>query len=123
MCRCNIVPMVDSSRISPPALPLTAIERRIVNRLRTPLAVQRWLNDLPYNREPAGDTMRGFRGVVRTRTAHCLEAALFAAVALEQHGYPPLILGFESIDLLDHVIYVYRAKTGWGSVARSRDPG
>ena len=67
--------------------------------------------------------MRGFRGVARTRTAHCLEAALFAATVLEQHRYPPLVLGFESIDLLDHVIWVYRTKTGWGSVARSRDPG
>ena len=67
--------------------------------------------------------MRGFRGVVRTRTAHCLEAVLFTAVTLEQHGYPPLILGFESIDLLDHVIFIYKGPEGWGSVARSRDPG
>lgn len=113
----------SASRVEPPDLPLTAAERRLVNQLRTPTAVQRWLNDLPYNREAAGETMRGFRGVVRTRTAHCLEAALFAATTLEQHGYPPLILGFESIDLLDHVIFVYRRNTGWGSVARSRDPG
>ncbi len=42
---------------------------------------------------------------------------------LEQHGYPPLVLSFESIDLLDHVIFVYRGPNGWGSVARSRDPG
>ena len=42
---------------------------------------------------------------------------------MEQHGYPPLVLSFESIDLLDHVIFVYRTATGWGSVARSRDPG
>ena len=27
------------------------------------------------------------------------------------------------IYLLDHVIFVYRTATGWGSVARSRDPG
>ena len=60
---------------------------------------------------------------MRTGTAHCLEAALAAAVILEQHGYPPLVLSFESIDLLDHVIFVYRTPTGWGSVARSRDPG
>ena len=46
-----------------------------------------------------------------------------AAVLLEQHRYPPLVLSFESIDLLDHVIFVYRTATGWGSVARSRDPG
>jgi hypothetical protein len=113
----------DPSRIDPPELPFTAAEKRLIRKLQTPAAVQRWLNDLPYNTETAGETMRGFRGVVRTQTAHCLEAALFAATVLEQHRYPPLILGFESIDLLDHVIWVYRTRTGWGSVARSRDPG
>jgi hypothetical protein len=71
----------------------------------------------------AARPLRSFRGVVRTGTAHCLEAALSAAVILEQQRYPPLVLSFESIDLLDHVIFVYRTKTGWGSVARSRDPG
>jgi hypothetical protein len=91
--------------------------------LRTPALVQRWLNDLPYNVERGGETLRGFRGVVRRGTAHCLEAALTAAVILEQHRYPPLVLSFESIDLLDHVIFVYRGPRGWGSVARSRDPG
>ena len=58
-----------------------------------------------------------------TARAHCLEAALSAAVILEQHGYPPLVLSFESIDELDHVIFVYRQRGRWGSVARSRDPG
>jgi len=109
--------------VTPPALPLTREERRIVRRLLTPLAVQRWLNELPYNDEQRGETLRSFRGVVRTGTAHCLEAALTAATILEQHGYPPLVLSFESIDLLDHVIFVYGTSTGWGSVARSRDPG
>jgi hypothetical protein len=101
----------------------TRAERRLIDRLPTPDAVQAWLNALPYNREPHGDTLRSFRGVVREGTAHCLEAALAAAAILEQHGYPPLVLSFESIDLLDHVIFVYRGRTGWGSVARSRDPG
>ena len=55
--------------------------------------------------------------------AHCLEATLFAATILEQHGYPPLVLSFESIDELDHVIFVYKRNGLWGSVARSRDPG
>jgi len=90
---------------------------------RTPLAVQAWLNALPYNIEKHGETLRSFRGVVRTGTVHCLEAALAAAVILEQHRYPPLVLSFESIDLLDHVIFVYKTTSGWGSVARSRDPG
>ena len=103
----------------------TAAERRVILAHRTPLAVQRFLNDLPYNTEPPprGETLRSFRGVIKHQTAHCLEAALSAAVILEQHGYPPLVLSFESIDELDHVIFVYRTPTGWGSVARSRDPG
>ena len=43
-----------------------ARERRLVARLRTPVAVQRYLNDLPYNQEPGGRaTLRSFRGVVR----------------------------------------------------------
>src|SRR5215471_6171732 len=103
----------------------TAQERRIVRRLRTPAAVQRFLNRLPYNDEPPPGraTLRSFRGIVRHHTAHCLEAALAAAVILEQHGYPPLLLSFESIDELDHVLFVYRRRGRWGSIARSRDPG
>ena len=109
-----------------PAAPLkfTARERRVIARLRTPAAVQQYLNALPYNQEPGGRaTLRSFRGVVRTGEAHCLEAALFAAVVLEQHGYPPRVISFESIDELDHVIFVYQHRGKWGSIARSRDPG
>ncbi len=113
----------------------TAAERRLIARLRTPLDVQRYLNALPYNTEPPPGraTLRSFRGVVRHHTAHCLEAALFAATVLEQHGYPPLVISFESMDELDHVIFVYQSpkpsalrpqpSARWGSVARSRDPG
>jgi hypothetical protein len=110
---------------APTPASFTAGERRIIRRLGTPAAVQRFLNALPYNNEPPPGraTLRSFRGVVRHGTAHCLEAALAAAVILEQHGYPPLLLSFESIDELDHVIFVYRERGRWGSVARSRDPG
>lgn len=85
--------------------------------------MQRWLNALPYNTEKGGETQHSFRLVARLKKAHCMEAALFAAVVLEQHGYPPLLMSLESKDWLDHVIFVYRHNSGWGSVARSRDPG
>jgi len=101
----------------------TRAESTLVRSLRTPLAVQRWLHALPYNYERRGETLRSFRGVVRAGRVHCLEAALAAAVILEQHGYPPLLLSFESVDLLDHVIFAFRENGRWGAVARSRDPG
>ena len=101
----------------------TPAERALVLRLRTPRAVQRWLRSLPYNWERQGETLRSFRAVVRRRTAHCLEGALAAACVLEAHGYPPLLLSFESQDGLDHVLFVFRERGRWGAVARSRDPG
>jgi hypothetical protein len=101
----------------------TPAERRLIARLRTPDLVQRYLNRLPYNSETRGETLRSFREVVRHRTAHCCEAALFAACILSEHGYPALLMTLESIDWLDHVIFVYRARGRWGAVARSRDPG
>lgn len=117
--------MPPASSEAPARSVFTAAERVVIDRCRTPLAVQRYLNALPYNHEPPaqGETLRSFRGVVRHGRAHCLEAALAAAVILEQHGWPPLVLSFESIDGLDHVIFVYRARGRWGSIARSRDPG
>jgi hypothetical protein len=101
----------------------TRTERSLVEALRTPRSVQRWLRSLPYNWEKDGETLRSFRGVVRVGTAHCLEAALAAAVVLEQRGYPPLLLSFESEDKLDHVLFLFREDGRWGAVARSRDPG
>lgn len=101
----------------------TRAERALIARLNTPAKVQRWLNALPYNTEKGGPTQRSFRPVARLKTAHCMEAALVAAVVLEQHGYPPLVMSLESQDWLDHVIFIYQRHGRWGSVARSRDPG
>lgn len=115
------VPRRTPPRRSPPAF--TSPEQRLVASLRTPLLVERWLRRLPYNYEKGGETLRTFRRVVQDNTAHCLEAALFAAAVLEVHGYPPLLMSLESLDQLDHVIFVYRKDGRWGSIGRSRDPG
>src|ERR671932_371414 len=107
----------------PPLEAFTAREREIIESHRTPARVQRFLSEMPYNWERCGATLRSFREVIRRGEAHCLEAALAAAVILEQHGYPPLLLSLESQDKLDHVIFVFKRRGRWGSVARSRDLG
>jgi hypothetical protein len=99
----------------------TPRERRLIETHRTPEQVQRYLSALPYNRETRGETLCSFRTSLARRTVHCLEAALVAAVILEQHGYPPLLLSLESQDQLDHVIYPFRRNNLWGAIARSRD--
>ena len=107
----------------PDAKRFTTAEWKLIQQLNTPLKVQRYFSSLPYNWEKNGGTVRSFREVLKRREAHCLEAALGAAVILEQHGYPPLLLSLESQDLLDHVIFVFKQNGRWGAIARSRDAG
>ena len=101
----------------------TAREWKLVQQLNTPAKVQRYFSSMPYNWEREGPTMRSFREFVKRNEVHCLEAAVGAAVILEQHGYPPLLLDLESHDLLDHVLFVFKEAGGWGSIGRSRDIG
>lgn len=108
---------------SPSRAGFTPTERAIIERWHTPYLVQRWLKSLPYNHERRGETLRTFRRVVRLHTAHCLEAAVSAATILEAHGYPPLLMDLESVDELDHVVFLFRQDGRWGCVAKSRDPG
>jgi hypothetical protein len=101
----------------------TEKEWRLIQTLRKPAQVQRFFSSMPYNWERDGGTLRSFREMVKRNEAHCLEAAVGAAVILEQHGYPPLLLDIESKDLLDHVIFVFQEHGLWGAIGRSRDVG
>lgn len=109
--------------LTPNSIDFTPKEWKLVQSLDRPAKVQRYLSLMPYNWEKHGGTMRSFREMVKHNEVHCLEAAVSAAVVLEQHGYPPLLLDLESQDLLDHVLFVFQEKGRWGSIARSRDIG
>jgi hypothetical protein len=105
-------------------LEFDARERRILRRLNSPLRIQQYLDEeIRYNKERDGDTCYSPRLVLRHRTAHCLEGALFAAAALEFHGRAPLIVDMEAVRDDDHVLAVYRAEGGWGAVAKSNYSG
>ena len=73
-------------------LGLTAREYATLARLATPPRIQAFVNALPANHEPEGETVHSVRGVLRHREAHCIEGALVAACALWIHGEPPLVM-------------------------------
>ena len=102
---------------------LTTQETRLLRNLSTPWKIQNFLNSIPYNTEPDGDTCRSPRRVMRDRTAHCFEAALFAAAALRVNGAPPLILDLVAVRDTDHVIAIYKMDGCWGAVAQSNYSG
>lgn len=103
------------------SLGFTPRELWILRGLKTPSGVQRLLDAMPYH---IAETAWSPRRVLRERTAHCLEAAIFAATALRVLGYPPLLLDFESVpDDTDHVIAVFSERGRWGAVAKSNYSG
>jgi hypothetical protein len=111
-------------------LGLNEQELLVLNGLNTPQKIQDYLDKLPINFELDGDTCYSPREVIKRQTAHCMEGALLAAVALWYHGEVPLLL-----DLVttknddDHVVALFRVGPYWGalsktnhSVLRYRDP-
>lgn len=107
-----------------PGPPLTPLERSTYRRLRNPEQIQRFLDDeIAYNKEPDGPTCRGPRVVIRDRTGHCMEGALFAAAALRLQGFQPLLVDLEATRDDDHVIAVFRPNGHWGAIAKSNYTG
>jgi hypothetical protein len=104
--------------------PFTPAERAVFRRLNKPDKIQRFLDfDLAYNKEHGGVTCRSPRRVLRDRTAHCMEGALFGAAALRMLGHPPLLLDLEAVRDDDHVLAIYRERGYWGALAKSNYSG
>lgn len=108
----------------PIALPdWTAEERSVLRKLDAPHKIQRFLDELAYDKEPKGPRCRSPRMVLRDRVAHCMEGALMGAASLQFHGYPPLLLDLEAVRDDDHVLAIYRRDGLWGAVAKSNYSG
>lgn len=84
--------------------------------LCNPWSIQVYLDSIDYN---PGHECRSPRWVIRKRSAHCFEGALFAAAALQFIGYKPLIVDMKAFNDDDHVIAVFREDGYWGAVAKS----
>jgi hypothetical protein len=104
----------------PPTFGLTPKDLRTLRALNTPVRIQRFLDDLPYQ---YSDTAWSPQRALRERRGHCLEGALIAAAALRLHGHPPLLMDLESVRDDDHVLAIYRERGLWGSVAKSNYSG
>lgn len=100
---------------------LSADERAIVSRLTGPAAIQAFLDSIPYSTD---EFYRCPLRVLRDRTAHCFDGAMFAAAALRRIGYPPLILDILSNGRDDeHLLALFKVDGCWGAVAKSNFVG
>jgi hypothetical protein len=88
---------------------LSPEEERIFSKLRSPVAIQDFLQTIPYNSEKKGQTCMSPRRVLQARTAHCIEGACLAAAVLWYHGERPLLLDLRSTSKdLDHVVALFK---------------
>lgn len=94
----------------------TTEEKEFLNRFNDPWSIQVFLDSIDYN--PSYEC-RSPRWVIRKRSAHCFEGALFAAAVLDFLGYKPLIVDMKAFNDDDHVISVFREDGYWGAVAKS----
>ena len=95
-------------------------ELGVFRALKTPRAIQDFLDTISMNFEKDGETYMSPRMVLRTRKAHCMEGAMLAAVALRHIGYPPLVVDLKSSDDdVDHVVAVYKKEGYWGAISKT----
>jgi len=101
---------------------LPAAERVIFLGLESPVAIQAYLDSLPYFAE---ERDRSPLNLIRDAQCHCLDGGVFAALALWRLGFRPLL-----IDLVpepgtddDHVLALFEADGCWGALAKSNYAG
>jgi len=100
---------------------LTKQELSVMRRLNTAQKIQDFMEQrFKYNKELTGETCRSPRAVLRTRTAHCIEGALFAAACFRVNGMKPLIVDMSAKRDHDHVIAVFKQDDLWGAVSYSQ---
>lgn len=95
-------------------------ELRRIRGLNTPQKIQHFLEDLPYHH---ATTAWSPRRVLRERSAHCFEGAVFAAAALRINGFKPLVWDLEGVRDSDHVLAIYQVDRHWGTIGKSNFAG
>ena len=89
-------------------------------KLNSERKIQDFLNSLPFNYERRGTTCYSPRLVLKNKTAHCMEGAMFAAAVLEFHGARPLVMDLRSeAHDFDHVVALFKQFGKWGAISKT----
>ena len=100
-------------------LGLTSKQSKLLVKLNTPRKIQDFLVFFPQNFEPKGDTARSVKSALNANSAHCIEGAMIAALALWLQGYPPLLIDLCAHRDMDHVIAPFKQNGKWGAISKT----
>lgn len=124
---------MQATRCRPPRREALGLSPRAWARLApldTPSRIQGFVDAIPTNHEPDGETVHSVESALRLRRAHCIEGAFIAACALWIHGEPPLLMHLDTAGQdPPHVVALFRRGRHWGALSkcnhaqlRYRDP-
>jgi hypothetical protein len=87
-------------------------------QLKTPFAIQQYLDSMPYIGE---ERDRSPLNVMLDGQCHCLDGGFLAALALWQIGFKPLLIDIVPDPGMDddHVLALYQIDGRWGAIAKS----
>ncbi|MEP6493238.1 MAG: hypothetical protein ABJF01_11210 [bacterium] len=95
-------------------------EFAVLRSLNTPRKVQDFLDRIPINKEIEHETCTSPVVTLRRNTAHCMEGALLAALALSMHGHKPLILDLKTTAKdVDHLVALFKKDGYWGGITKT----
>ena len=95
-------------------------QRNLFTGLNSPAKIQGFLDSIPYRVE---DENCCVLRVFKDSKAHCFDGALFAAAALRQLGYDPVVVQMLPENDDDHMLAIYKRHGRFGAVAKSNYAG
>lgn len=102
---------------------LPAEAYQILKKFNTPMKIQNFLDTMPRNFEPDGDSFLSPMSVLEKRTCHCMEGAALAALTLRIHGFQPLVMDLTADKTdFDHVVAVFKIDGRWGAISKTNHP-
>lgn len=98
----------------------TKQELALIKKLNTPAKIQDFLNQIPFNFEPNGETLKSPLFTLRDNRAHCFEGAILGAYILSRHGFKPLVLHLQATkEDFDHVVAPFKQDGFWGAISKT----
>ena len=91
----------------------------VFKKLNSPSKIQDFINKIPINFEPEGETCSSPLMVLKNKKAHCMEGAVLAAACFWHNGERPLLLDLKTYKDDDHVVALFKRNGYWGAVSKT----
>lgn len=99
---------------------LSKEEIKTFKSLNNPKKIQDFLNKIPINFEPNGDTCLSPRSVLKQNTCHCIEGAILAYAILKFHNQPCWLIDLKTTsDDFEHVVCLFKHLGFYGAVSKT----